>query len=209
MKLDKEFKESISNLPSKEKDKLLFRLLKKDEALLNRLYFDLVENKSLENKRQEIEVHLLEQVELMSKGYYSPGYLMMDMRYFSGDISRYVKITRDKYGEISLNLLLLNKVLELNSGKILVATYGKAYKCCLYIIVRAFKILTLIHKIHEDYFIDLKSDLQYLGRQISENHYLMKLAIQNGLDVNWLLAADIPDNILEIHKDLRNQGFLK
>lgn len=41
-KYSKEFKEAISRLPSTEKDKLIFRLLKHDMALENRLYFELV-----------------------------------------------------------------------------------------------------------------------------------------------------------------------
>ena len=209
MKLDKEFKEAISNLPSSEKDKLLFRLLKKDLNLVNRLYFDLVENKSIESKRQEMEAHVMQEVAKMTNGYYSPGYLHMDMRYLSGEISEHVKITRDHFGEVSLNLLMLNEVLQFNSQKIAAAPYAKAYKCCLYIISRSFKILLLIKKLHEDYFIEIKNDLQILGNQIGENEYLMKIAIQNGLDINWLVAADIPYNIAQIHKDIRSQGFLK
>ncbi|RUT80194.1 hypothetical protein DLK05_01830 [Ancylomarina longa] len=209
MKLDNKFKEAISNLPSNEKDKLLFRLLKKDSNLVNRLYFDLIDNKSIESRRQEMETHVLKQINKMTNGYYSPGYLHMDMRYLSGEITEHVRITRDHFGEVSLNLLMLNGVLQSNSRKIADEPYGKAYKCCMYIITRTFKILTLINKLHEDYFIDLKNDLQSLGNQISENEYLIKLAIQNGLDVNWLISVDIPDNIVQIHKDIRSQGFLK
>ncbi len=209
MQLDKEFKEAISNLPSSEKDKLLFRLLKKDLNLVNRLYFELVGNKSIESRRQEMETHVIQEINKISNGYYSPGYLHMDMRYLSGEISEHVRITRDHFGEVSLNLLMLNGILQSNSRKIAAESYSKAYKCCLYIISRSFKILVLIKKLHEDYFVEIKNDLQNLGNLIAENDFLMKLAIQNGLDINWLIAADIPDNIVQIHKDIRSQGFLK
>ena len=209
MILDKELKEAISRLSSKEKDKLIFRLLKKDPKLVDRLYFDLVDTDSIDIKRQEMATVVDIKIESMTTGYYSPGYLHMDMRYLSGDIFDYVRTTRDRYGEVSLNLQMLIKVLQANSSKISDAPYSKAYKCCLYIIVRAFKILTLINKLHEDYFIDLQMDLEKLGYQIAQNDYLMKLAIQNGLDVNWLIGGDIPDDIIQIHKDICSQGFLK
>ena len=43
MKFSPEFKAAISDLPSAEKDKLIFRLLKKDENLANRIYFELLD----------------------------------------------------------------------------------------------------------------------------------------------------------------------
>lgn len=42
MKFPEELKEGISQLPSKEKEKLIFRLLKHDLDLANRLLFELV-----------------------------------------------------------------------------------------------------------------------------------------------------------------------
>ena len=37
----------------------------------------------------------------------------------------------------------------------------------------------------------------------------MRTAIQNGFDVNWLLHFDIPENIEQIHKNIRSQGYLR
>ncbi len=42
-KLPDELKAAISKMPDKEKDKLLFRLIAKEEALVNRLTFELLE----------------------------------------------------------------------------------------------------------------------------------------------------------------------
>ena len=50
---DKEFKTAIENLPSTEKDKLIFRLLKKDLDLVNRLYFELVDTESRRNAYEQ------------------------------------------------------------------------------------------------------------------------------------------------------------
>ncbi len=208
MTFDKKFKEAISHLPSKEKDKLILRLLKKDLNLANRLYFDLVDTRTIDDRRLYLENRIKNRIERFSQHYSSPGYLMMDMREISGEITEHVKIAKDKFGEVSLNLLMLNEVLTIHNKRILEATQGKARKCCTYIIARAFKILILISKLHEDLLLDFNDELERLGQLISENSYLMKTAMQNGFDVNWLLRIDIPENIEEIHKDIRSKGYL-
>lgn len=209
MTFDKDFKEAISHLPSSEKDKLIFRLLKKDIALANRLYFELLDNKTVDDRRAEMEEKVRDKISRATDSYWTLGYLKMDMRYLSGEITEHVYITKDKYGEASLNLLMLNEMLSNNNHKILETTPDKARKICVYIIARAFKILIIIKKLHEDYFIDFKDDLVLLGELMGQNDYIMRNAIQNGFDVNWLLLSEIPENIVQIHKDIRANGFLK
>jgi hypothetical protein len=208
MKFDKEFKEAISHLPSKEKDKLILRLLKKDLNLANRLYFELLDDRSVNDRRSEMEEKIIVSVKESFNHFYSPGYLMMDLRDISGEITNHVRTTKDKYGEVSLNLLMLNEALIRHDQNILSSTHGKARKLCLYIIARAFKILVLISKLNDDLLIDFRDNLELLGQLISKNDFLMKTAIQNGFNVNWLVKVDIPDRIEDIHKDIRSQGYL-
>ena len=54
-----------------------------------------------------------------------------------------------------------------------------------------------------------KEDLETLGNLFLSYEHLMIHAIYNGLDVNWLLEAEIPQNIVAIHKEIRANGFLK
>lgn len=209
MKFDKDFKLAISNLPSKEKDKLLFRLLKKDLALTNRLYFELVNTDSIDERRANLEKRIIKKAQQVTQRYYSPGILMMDMRELSGEINEHVDVTRDKYGDISLNLLLLNEILKLNHSKIDESSPKKVYKLGIYIVSKIFKILILINSLHEDLHMEFQNSLAELGNVISKSNYIMDVAIKNGLDVNWLISGDIPDNIKQIYKDIRAQGFLK
>lgn len=205
----KEFKKAIQELPSTEKDKLLFRLLKRDLDLANRLYFELVDTETIEEKRNTFEKIMIRKINHFTERFYSVGYLLQDTRYISGDINEHVKITKDKFGEISLNIKMLNHLLLLNNEKIQNQNYVKAYTICIYVIARTYKILVLIKTIDEDYFIDFKDDLATLGKLISNNSLLMKTAINNKLDINWLINSEIPDNIVAFHKNLRQQGFLK
>jgi len=83
------------------------------------------------------------------------------------------------------------------------------YTLCIYIIARAFKILLLIKIQHEDLHLDFRESVETLGNLIGENDVLMRFAINNGLDVNWLINFEIPENIVAIHKEIRANGFLK
>ena len=209
MTFPKEFKDAIQNLPSAEKDKLIFRLLKHDLNLANRLLFELVSTESVEDRRKKMQNEVTKEIKRTSDRFFTFGYILMDMRYLSGSITEHVRITKDKYGEICLNLQMLNEVLDLNKLNLLNSKPKDAYTFCIYIIARAFKIMILINALHEDYLMEFRNDLEKLGNHISETPLLMRTAINNGLEVNWLLQCEIPENILAIHKEIRANGFLK
>lgn len=209
MIIPQELKDVITQLPSKEKDKLIFRLLKKDLKLANQLLFEFVSAETVESRREKTREYLKNLIDRATVHFYSTGYLNMDVRGMSGVITEHVSVTKDKYGEAALNLWMLNKVLEKNQRNILSESIGKSEKFCVSVIARAFKIMILIKKLHADYFIDFEDELVKLGNLIADNSHVMKRAIQNGLDVNWLIRAEIPENIEQIHKDLRARGYLK
>jgi hypothetical protein len=79
----------------------------------------------------------------------------------------------------------------------------------MYVIARSFKILTQVKTMHEDLQYDFKEDLETLGELIASFPNIMKLCIYNGLDVNWLINFEIPEDIVAIQKDLRARGYLK
>ncbi|WP_439130805.1 hypothetical protein [Polaribacter sp.] len=211
MTYSKEFKEALSNLPSKEKDKLILRLLKKDLVLANRLLFELVNTDTVEDQRDKLEKRLLSFVERTAqKGHSSIGYLNFEVRDLSGLINEHVSITKDKFGEAHLNLVMLNEVLKLNRNFILNSKPpAKRKKFCIAVMARVFKILLIINKLNDDFFIEFEENLKVLGNLISANKFLMEEAIRNGLDVNWLLIPEIPEDIVAIHKEIRESGFLK
>jgi len=209
MKFSKEFKEAIRHLPDQEKDRLLLRLLKKDPILVKRLEYELIDEHTLEDRREEMEEFVIEQVDVMTNSFYSPGYLNMDIRFLSGYITEHVKVTKDKFGEASLNLLMLIKVLEKNNDQIQKHSPAKVKKLGIAILTRCFKIMSQINKLHDDLFIEFEDELKQLGQLILQNDHLMKLAIYHGFDVNWLINADIPEDIAAIQKDLKQRGYLK
>ncbi|MFT5914629.1 MAG: hypothetical protein ACJAWV_001335 [Flammeovirgaceae bacterium] len=188
MKLSDELKTAISQLPDKEKDKLLFRLIPKNSDLVAQLEFKLLEDgNTAEIRREELKELLQRSLVLSVNRYYSPGILMMDLRSMSGAITHHVKTTKDKVGEVELNLLMLNHVLENCRNELQNANARKIQKFDEYVVKRAIKIMTLVEKIHEDYKIEFEDSIQALGKNISQINSTKLVANRLNLDLNELI----------------------
>jgi hypothetical protein len=208
MEYSKEFKAALSNFSSIEKDRLIFRLLKKDKLLSKKLYFELIDPETTDNKRDSMEEIVSEKVLLASKYIGNQKYFLGIIRKISAEITEHVKITTDKFGEASLNLLLINKILEYNED-LSRQRFDNVYKLYIYIINKTVKALSLIKKLDVDYWMELDEHLDILKEKIQQNHYLSKLFTNNEIDLNWLTSDKIPENFDLIIKDIKNQGFLR
>ena len=211
MTLDNKFKQAISQLPSDEKDKLIFRLLKKDTDLAERLYFELVSTDSKEDMREQAKKKIESWINTSKyhAKYSTTGMFLMEMRDASGIINQHVHTTTDKYGEVYLQLFLLKEFLKIYNEFFIDSSEKQSYKLNIYCIAKAFKIMVLLKKMHEDLQFDFADDLEETGRLFGDNPLLMNASIHNGLDVNWLIRNEIPDDIDKIEKDLRQRGYLK
>lgn len=208
MEFSKEFKQALSEFSSKEKDKLIFRLLKKDKLLSRKLYFELIEEETTDDKRNTMESYLKERITDLSKHIGNPKYFLVLVRKLSGEITEHVKVTTDKFGDVFLNLFLVNTILEHND-KLSRQRFDAVYKLYIYLINKIIKALIQIQKLDEDYWLEFDEILTDIDFQLHENLYLEKLCINNGLDFNWLKCENIPDHFELIVKDIRSQGFLK
>lgn len=208
MEFSKEFKQALSEFSSKEKDKLIFRLLKKDKLLSKKLYFELIEEETTDDKRNTMESYLKERITDLSKHIGNPKYFLVLVRKLSGEITEHVKVTTDKFGDVFLNLFLVNTILEHND-KLSRQRFDAVYKLYIYLINKIIKALIQIQKLDEDYWLEFDEILTDIDFQLHENLYLEKLCINNGLDFNWLKCDNIPDHFELIVKDIRSQGFLK
>lgn len=209
MTFDDDFKKAIKAMPEAEKDKLLLRLLKQHVPLANRLFFELVDETSVDGRRDVMEARVVTMVDRAVNTYHSPRILMMDLRYLSGDISQHVQITKDKYGEVFLNLRMLALALSGNAIRLNSASYGSSEKLCVYVVAKVFNQLVLMQKLHPDLHYDFKKDLETIGNLMGANDHMMRTAMHHGLNVNWLITGDVPENIAEMQKDLRQRRYLK
>lgn len=205
---DQEFKDALSRMPENEKDKLILRFLRKDKKLAKRLHFELVSTYSTEERRELLKqrIHLLTMK--FAKEFYSPGYLHVDLRFLSGEINDHVATTKDKVGEIELQLFLVSEILTHAHAHLFVARHSATQKLYVYLISKVFKCLLLLNKLHEDVRYDFKEQVEELGVLIGQNDSMTRYSIYNGLDVNWLTQWEIPSDLDKHYKELRNMGFL-
>lgn len=208
MEFSKEFKQALSEFSSKEKDKLIFRLLKKDKLLSKKLYFELIDPETTDDKRNAMEEIISERVTEISKYVANQKYFLVLIRKLSAEITEHVKITTDKFGDVYLNLFLINKILEHNE-KLGRQRFDAVYKLYIYLINKIIKALIQIKKLDEDYWMEFDELLSDIDFQIHETLYFEKLCINNSFDFNWLKSENIPDHFELIVKDIRSQGFLK
>lgn len=208
MEYSKEFKTALSQLSNIEKDRLIFRLLKKDKILSKKLYFELIDEETVDQKRDQMEEIVKEKVEYAAKYISNQKYFIVLIRKISAEITEHVKVTTDKFGDVSLNLFLINQILEYND-KLSRQRFNDVYKLYLYIINKIVKALTLTKKLDEDYWMEIDEYLSALHDKVTNNIYLEKLFINNGIDFNWFNTERIPDHFDLIIKDIKNQGFLK
>ena len=208
MEYSKEFKQALSEFSSKEKDKLIFRLLRKDKLLSKKLYFELIEEETTDDKRNKMESYLKERITDLSKHIGNPKYFLVLVRKLSGEITEHVKVTTDKFGDVFLNLFLVNTILEHND-KLSRQRFDAVYKLYIYLINKIIKALIQIQKLDEDYWLEFDEILTDIDFQLHENLYLEKLCINNGLDFNWLKCENIPDHFELIVKNIKSEGFLR
>ena len=208
MEYSKEFKQALSEFSSIEKDRLIFRLLKKDKLLSKKLYFELIDPETTDDKRNTMEEIISERITEISKYVANQKYFLVLIRKLSAEITEHVKITTDKFGDVYLNLFLINKILEHNE-KLGRQRFDAVYKLYIYLINKIIKALIQIKKLDEDYWMEFDELLSDIDFQIHETLYFEKLCINNSFDFNWLKSENIPDHFELIVKDIRSQGFLK
>lgn len=208
MKFNKEFKDAVLQLSQTEKDKLLLQLLKKDAVLSSKLQFELLDDKSVDERQLVMEKTIKDKIAYFSTKRYSPSYLLKRLRSVSTLITAHVKITKDKLGDSYLNLVMLTETLDTFNTKLEKTTPGQSRKLGIYFVSKAFKVLIGITKLHEDYHLEHKENLERLGKLFSSNKHMIRTSRQNGFDINWLISTEIPENIEEIYKEIKKQGYL-
>ena len=181
--LDPDLKKAIVHMPGVEKDKLLLRLIAKDPILSEKLQFELGERGQTVDDRRELIRAFIQRTAALNAD--TPGWLMMDMRTVSGYISRHLKVTKDKYGEVELMLNMLNTFYEHNAH-LLQKYNSRSDKCAQYIAKRTDQVLKKASKLDPDYHIEFAGEINKLLHWVHSKapaHYARQL----GLPKEWLL----------------------
>ena len=187
-KLSEELKKEIKALSSKEKNKLLMRLIPKDSKLVDQLEYKLVEEEgTLEFRRDDMREYIESRANQYPNKYYSSIYLRLEMRDISGKINYHVAITKDKLGEIEFNLVMVNGLLYKNKGRLQSESKYLAEKLNDYVIKRAVKLVKLVNALHEDYRLEFADEMMELADHIKSIPSLLEEAKYLQFDVESLI----------------------
>ena len=182
--LDPDLKKAIVRMPSAEKDKLLLRLITKDAVLAERLQFELVEKgQTVEERRGLIRDFIDRTAKLHAD---TAAWLMMDMRTVNGYISRHLKVTKDKYGEVELMLYMLNTFYEHNAH-LLQKFNSRTEKASEYIAKRADQVVKKALKLDPDYHIEFADEVNKLLSWVHYSapaHYARQLGLPKESDID-------------------------
>ena len=162
-----ELKDAVLNLPQKEKDKLLVRLVSKDKMLMKQLHFQLLENQlDLDDRINSLKESLRE---LFSTGRHAikniPQYsnykeLQALLRQGSGMINEHEKVTKDKYSEMECRIYILKEAFERFPSLFEASAVHAAFKLQVYVKARLKTTVNKFDKLHEDLQFDLIDDMQ-------------------------------------------------
>lgn len=167
LKLDEQLKAAVLRLPVKEKDKLLLRLVAKDKSLVKRLYFELMEGGETRDERAaELRRQIADNLAEGLKQPLSPGYLLMYLRYWSGQITDHVKTTKDKLGEVALNAFLLAETFRLFRPMLDAHSARRSDTLAPYVVRKLIGLQGKASKLHEDYHIEFRSDMKFIFEQV-------------------------------------------
>lgn len=181
IKLLPELKKEISTLTSKEKDKLLFRMLPSHDILVESLEYSLLEKEqTLEERKQDIKSAIDKVASKYPHRYYSPNYLLVEIRSLSGRINRHLKVTKDKVGEIELQFYLVNTLLSTNLDELKKEGRYMMEKLDRYIVARGKKINGLLRKVHEDLILEFENDMIQFGNIVGELESMRAEAAESG-----------------------------
>ena len=171
-----ELKISILDLPTKEKDKLLLRLINKDETLVEHLHFQLLEDESDLQDRVKIiyekidlqfkkSNHLINQINIIR----SHRQLLLTLKTLSGIVNYHVQITKDKVSEFELRKYILQESFTRYSYLFNKYTTGEnAEKLFKYQAGRLKLIQSIFDKFHEDLKYDYENEIQQLNDFLKE-----------------------------------------
>ena len=189
VKLSTELKKAISELSHKEKDKLLNRLIAKDDLLVEQLEFRLLENSSTTQDRREAVKYTITDLFDQFKDGVSTKQMLWMIRKLSSIISRHVRVTGDKYGDIELNLILVQTTFEEYAVTHLPKWNKPSFKLREYLVKKMLSVGKRANKIHSDYLLDFSERLESIGEYFNQDERITDICEDLNVDVGGLLEG--------------------
>lgn len=163
-KIHDELKKAIVLMPQKDKDKLLLRLIAKDELLVEKLQFQLLEDSEIDKdgRAREVEAFIHNYIPQKGESYLTPGFLMMNMRRSNPKITRHVKVTKDKFNEVYLTIFLLLTAFRRHDTMLKSFPERRSETFVKYVTKRLVFIFKKLERLDSDYFVEIEEPFNEL-----------------------------------------------
>ena len=150
--LPPDLRRALLDLPQREKDQLLTRLVAQDAVLTEQLAFRLLEGpEALENRRTALRTLVDDPV----RGFHpTPNDLLVILRQLQARLAYHARITGDAFGEIELSWRLLHNVFR-HQAATTARLHGPTQPLLQHLTKRAHEALKQTAKLHEDYHTEL------------------------------------------------------
>ncbi|WP_443937864.1 hypothetical protein [Pedobacter sp. MW01-1-1] len=160
----KDLKIAITDLPIKEKDKLLLRLIAKDKVLTEHLHYKLLEDDSdLELRKESIKLNIEDQLTELKK--LTTKEALVKVRKMIALVNHFYKVTKDAFGEVELKIFILNTI-PLSYKRNVFSYRDFNFLFAAYFIKTTQATLSKLNKLHEDLKFDLSTDTNALLKRI-------------------------------------------
>lgn len=181
-KLDEQLKAAILRMPVKEKDKLLVRLVMKDQKLIRRLVFELLEGgETREERAAELRELMTQKLSPIGAEHLTPGILLLELRFWNARITEHVQATKDKPGDVILTTYLLAETFRRHMVMLRSFSERRHVTFAPYVVRRTAMLLKKAALLHEDYFIEFRKDLNEILYTLHNSRPTAALAQQAGL----------------------------
>jgi len=150
--LPPDLRRALFNLPEREKDQLLARLVAQDAVLTEQLAYRLLEGPdALENRRAALRA----QVDDPVRGFHqTPNDLLVILRQLQARLAYHARITDDAFGETELSWRLLANVFR-HQAETTARLHGPTQPLLQHLAKRTHEALKQTTKLHEDYHLEL------------------------------------------------------
>lgn len=188
IKLDEQLKAAIVRMPAAEKDKLLLRLVAKDHKLVRRFVFELIEGGTTRDERSaDLKRQIADDLRRGKEYDLTPGLLLMYLRNWNARITEHVQATKDKPGDVSLAVFMLVEAFRVHRKMLESFPDRRSDTLAPYIVKRTKAVYNKALKLHEDYFIEFRRDMQELLENIWSFRPTAQFAKEENLPREWTL----------------------
>ena len=150
--LSPDLRRALFNLPEREKDQMLARLVAQDTVLTEQLAYRLLEGPdALETRRATLRA----QVDDPVRGFHqTPNDLLVILRQLQARLAYHTRITDDTFGEIELSWRLLANVFR-HQAAVTARLHGPTQPLLQHLTKRTHEALKQTARLHEDYHLEL------------------------------------------------------